>query len=104
MKSEGYEITPVRPGGVEVFGVKSVDGLKDVPPPLEIVNVFRNSEAVPQVVDEAIALGAKVLWLQEGVSHPEAEAKALKAGLQVFSNVCILKEHIRLVKKTTVLH
>src|ERR1700677_1095803 len=76
MKSQGYDIIPVRPGGEEILGVKSVDSLEKVPAPVEIVDVFRQSDAVPGIVDEAIAIGAKVLWLQEGVTHPEAEAKA----------------------------
>ena len=98
MQSQGYEIVPVRPGGETILGVQSVAALKDVPKPVEIVDVFRKSEAVPQIVDEAIAAGAKVLWLQEGVMHPEAEEKARKAGLKVFSDLCILKEHYRLVR------
>ena len=64
--------------------------------PVEIVDVFRKSDAVPEIVDEAIAVGAKVLWLQEGVFHAVAEEKARKAGLVVISDRCILKEHARL--------
>jgi predicted CoA-binding protein len=99
MQSEGYEIVPVRPGGEVILGVKSVENLEKVPAPVEIVDVFRNSDAVPDIVDEAIAVGAKVLWLQEGVTHSDAEAKAKKAGLKVFSNLCILKEHARLLRR-----
>jgi predicted CoA-binding protein len=99
MQDQGYEIIPVRPpAGTEILGVKSVGRLSDVPGPLEIVDVFRNSDAVPEIVDEAIKLKAKVLWLQEGVSHPASEAKARAAGIRVFSNLCILKEHVRLMK------
>ncbi|MDZ4676184.1 MAG: CoA-binding protein [Oligoflexia bacterium] len=98
MQNQGYQITPVRPGGEIILGVKAVDNLASVPGPVEIVDVFRKSEAVPQIVDEAIAVGAKVLWLQEGVTHPQAEEKARKAGLKVFSDLCILKEHARLIK------
>ena len=97
MQSQGYEITPVRPGGETILGVKAVENLSDVPDPLEIVDVFRKSEAVPEIVDEAIRLKAKALWLQEGVVHPAAEEKARKAGLLVVSNRCILKEHRRLI-------
>ena len=97
MQSHGYEIIPVRPpGGEEILGVKSVATLADIKGPLEIVDVFRKSDAVPEIVDEAIGLKAKVLWLQEGVFHPIAEEKARKAGLIVFSDLCILKEHAKI--------
>ena len=96
MQSQGYEIFPVRPGGETILGVKAVDDLSQVAKPVEIVDVFRRSENVPEIVDQAIAVGAKVLWLQEGVMHPVAEEKARAAGLKVFSDLCILKEHRRL--------
>lgn len=96
MQKHGYKITPVRPGGLEILGEKSVDNLKDVPKPVEIVDVFRNSDAVPQIVDEAIKAGAKVLCLQMGVMHPLTEEKARAAGLKVFSDLCIKVEHARL--------
>jgi len=98
MQEHGYEITPVRPGGDQILGVRSVASLSELPKPVEIVDVFRTSDAVPGIVDEAIKVGAKVLWLQEGVIHPAAEEKARKAGLKVFSNVCVLKEHHRLFR------
>lgn len=98
MQSQGYNIFPVRPGPSEkILGVNSVEKLKDVPQPLEIVDVFRRNEAVPEVVEDAIAAGAKVLWLQEGVTHPVAEERARRAGLKVFSDLCILKEYARLL-------
>jgi predicted CoA-binding protein len=99
MQEHGYEITPVRPGGEVVLGKKSVDTLSDVSGPLEIVDVFRKSDAVPEIVDEAIRLKAKVLWLQEGVTHHIAEEKARNAGLIVISDRCILKEHHKLDQK-----
>src|SRR6202022_4739611 len=77
MQAQGYEITPIRPEpSEEILGVSSIESLSDLPKPVEIVNVFRRSDAVPQIVEEAIAVGAKVLWLQEGVMHPVAEEKA----------------------------
>lgn len=97
MQEHGYEITPIRPGGETILGVRAVEALKDLQPPVEIVDVFRASDAVPEIVDAAIAVKAKVLWLQEGVIHPVAEEKARKAGLIVFSDLCILKEHHRLI-------
>jgi uncharacterized protein len=99
MQSQGYDITPVRPGDDTILGKKSVNSLKELTGPVEIVDVFRKSDAVPQIVDEAIAAGAKVLWLQEGVTNPVAEEKARKAGLKVFSDLCILKEHARLMRQ-----
>ncbi len=95
MQSHGYKITPVRPGKETILGIESVESLKSLSVPPEIVDVFRKSEAVPQIVEEAIAFKAKVLWLQEGVFHPVAEEKARKAGLIVISDRCILKEHAK---------
>ena len=92
----GFDVVGVRPGIREVMGLKVYESLTAVPQPIEIVDVFRNSEFVPQIVDEAIRVKAKVLWLQEGVTHPEAEEKARAAGLKVISDRCILKEHRRL--------
>jgi predicted CoA-binding protein len=100
MQSKGYVITPIRPpGGEIILGEKALNSLSELPKPVEIVDVFRKSEAVPQIVDEAIKVGAKVLWLQEGVLNPLAEERARAAGLLVFSDLCILKEHRRLIKK-----
>ena len=93
----GFDVVGVRPGIREVMGLKVYESLTAVPQPIEIVDVFRNSEFVPQIVDEAIRVKAKVLWLQEGVTHPEAEEKARAAGLKVISDRCILKEHRRLL-------
>lgn len=89
----GYEVVGVNPGQDKILGRPCYSTLKDVPGPLEIVNVFRSPEHVPAVVDEAIALGAKAIWLQLGVGHPAAEAKARKAGLLVVSEACIKVEH-----------
>jgi predicted CoA-binding protein len=95
--NKGYEIYGVNPGHTEILGRPCFASLKEVPKPIHIVDVFRNSEAVPAIVDEAIALKAKCIWLQEGVTHPEAEEKARQAGLFVISDHCILKEHRRLL-------
>jgi hypothetical protein len=93
--TEDYEVNGVRPGEEEILGVPVYPSLRDVPGPLQIVNVFRASKHIPALVDELVPLGAKVLWLQEGVSHPEAERKARSAGIFVISNRCIMKEHER---------
>lgn len=88
----GYRIVPVRPGGGEILGEKVYGSLSEIPFPIEIVDVFRQSEAVGPIADEAVAIGAKVLWLQEGVTNPEAEERARAAGLTVVSDLCMLKE------------
>jgi len=77
----------------DVLGEKCYPDLKSVPIPIEIVDIFRRSELVPEVVDEAISIGAKVIWMQEGVVHEEAAAKARAAGLDVVMDRCILVDH-----------
>jgi predicted CoA-binding protein len=96
MIDAGYEIFGVRPAQKEILGRPCYASISEVPKPLEIVDVFRASEAIPELVDELLPLKPKVLWLQEGVSHPEAERKASAAGIVVISDRCILKEHMRL--------
>jgi predicted CoA-binding protein len=100
LKSKGYRIIPVRPDGEEVLREKVYHSLMEIPRDVEvdIVDIFRKSEDVPPVVDEAIQRGGKVVWMQEGVIHKEAEAKAEKAGLKVVMDRCIKKEHQRLIR------
>lgn len=94
MIQNGYDITGVRPAGPEkILHRPCFKSLKDVPGPLEIVNVFRASEHIPALVEELIPFKPKVLWLQLGISHPQAEARAQAAGIQVISNRCIMIEH-----------
>ena len=95
MKRAGYRIIPVNPGHAEILGEKCYRTLDDVTEPVDIVNVFRRSEYVPDIAEMAIRKGAKVLWLQEGIIHKEAAEKARAAGLEVVMNTCILKEHMR---------
>lgn len=97
MQSRGYRIIPVNPNESEVLGEKSWATLDDIPEPVDIVDVFRRSECVPEIVDAAIRIGAKGVWLQEGVVHEEAAEKARAAGLDVVMDRCILKEHRRMV-------
>jgi uncharacterized protein len=92
----GYRIIPVNPGVLSILGERSYPTLHDIPEPVDMVDVFRRSEAVPAIAQEAIAIGANSLWLQEGVVHEEAAALAKAAGLQVVMDRCILKEHERL--------
>jgi uncharacterized protein len=95
MQSAGYRIIPVNPAETEVLGEKSYARLEDIPERVDIVDIFRRSEAVPAIVDAAIRIGARGIWMQEGVTHPEAAEKARRAGLFVIANTCILKEHIK---------
>jgi predicted CoA-binding protein len=93
MKRQGYRIIPVNPGHAEILGEKAYRALEDIPEPVEIVNIFRRSEQVGPVVDSAIKIGAKVVWMQEGIENEEAADKARAAGLEVVMDRCILKEH-----------
>ncbi len=95
MQSHGYRIIPVNPHETRVLGEKAYPALEEVPEPLEIVVIFRRSEHVPGIVESAIARGAKVIWMQEGVRHERAAGRARKAGLEVIQDRCILKEHAR---------
>lgn len=99
MQEQGYRIIPVNPNETEVLGEKSYPDLLAVPVPVDIVDVFRRSEFVPDVMDQAIRIGAKALWMQEGVQHAEAAAKGRAAGLIVVENLCILREHRRISRR-----
>ena len=93
LQRAGYRIIPVNPNETEVLGEKCYPRLEDVPEPVDVVDVFRHPEHVPPVADSAIAVGAKVLWLQLGIENPAAAEKARAAGLTVVENACILVEH-----------
>jgi hypothetical protein len=93
MQRQGYRIIPVNPTVPSTLGEKSYPTLSDVPEKIDIVNVFRRSVFVPEIVDEVIRLKLPALWLQEGVIHEEAAEKARQAGIFVVMDRCILKEH-----------
>lgn len=95
MKARGYRIIPVNPNETSVLGEKSYAAIEDVPEPLGIVVIFRRPEHVPAIVDGAIRMGAKVIWMQEGVVHEGAAARARRAGLEVVQDRCILKEYAK---------
>jgi predicted CoA-binding protein len=95
MQSHGYHIIPVNPEIKGALGEKAVPTLADVQGKIDIVDVFRRSEFVPEIVDEAIRLKVPAIWLQEGVIHEKAAEKARKAGIFVVMDLCILKEHRR---------
>jgi uncharacterized protein len=94
MKASGYRIIPVNPNVNEVLGEKAYPSLDDVPEPFEIVDIFRRSEYVPEIVEAAIRRQAKVIWMQETVIHEPAAERARAAGLDVIMDRCILKEHM----------
>ena len=95
LKAYGFEITPVNPAYEEVMGFRSYPDLDSVPAPLEVVDIFRRPKDVPAIVDDAIRLGAKVIWMQLGVVHMEARQTALDAGLAVVMDRCMKIEHAR---------
>ena len=96
MQSSGYRIIPVNPFETEVLGEKAYSELDRVPGTVDIVDIFRRSEFVPEIVEAAIRIGARAIWMQEGVVHEDAAARARAAGLEVVMDRCILKEHRRL--------
>jgi len=97
LKSQGYRVIPVNPTAKEILGEISYPDLHSVPEPIEVVQVFRRPEDVPPVVDQAIQIGAKVVWMQLGISHAEAARKAEAAGLKVVMDHCMRVEHMRLI-------
>lgn len=95
MRENGYRVIPVNPNEEQVFGEKSFSTLGEVPEKIDLVDIFRRSEAAGDVVDDAIKIGAKAVWLQEGVIDDDAAQRALSAGLLVVMDRCWLKEHVR---------
>jgi predicted CoA-binding protein len=100
LQSVGYRVIPVNPLEKEVLGEKCYARLEDIPEKVDIVDIFRRSEFVPDIVDSAIRIGARAVWMQEGVIHHEAAERARRAGLFVTMNACILKEHVRRLRLT----
>jgi predicted CoA-binding protein len=95
LQSAGYRIIPVNPHEREVLGEKSYARLEDIPEKIDIVDVFRRSEYVPEIVESAIRIQAAAIWMQEGVIHQQAAEQARRAGMIVVIDCCILKEHIK---------
>jgi predicted CoA-binding protein len=96
MLDHGYTVIPVNPAYPEVLGQKCYPSLRDIPRKVDIVDCFRRVEDIPAIVDEAIGIGARVLWMQLGVIHPEAARKAEAAGLEVVMDRCVKIEYARL--------
>ncbi|MES1947551.1 CoA-binding domain-containing protein [Salinisphaera sp. C84B14] len=97
LQSEGFDIVPVNPNEREVLGVNAFPDLRHVTGMTDVVDVFRSSEHVPQIVDACIERHVRTLWLQEGVIHHEAAQKAVDAGIEVIMDRCMLKEYRRLL-------
>jgi uncharacterized protein len=97
MKEHGYQIFPVNPGLDQVFSEKCYPSLSAIPDQVEIVDIFRRAEFVDEIVKEAIQIGAKVIWMQEGIINENAAQKAIDAGMQVVMDRCIKTEYARLM-------
>jgi uncharacterized protein len=99
MQASGYRIIPVNPNETEILGERVWASLEDIPDHVDIVDIFRRPECVPEIVDSAIRIGAKGIWMQEGVVNDEAAGRARAAGLEVVMDRCILKEHRKMLAK-----
>jgi predicted CoA-binding protein len=99
MQQQGYRILPVNPAIASALGETSYASLRDLPVKPDVVNVFRLPQFIPAIVDEMIELGLKNLWVQLGISNPEAAARAEQAGIRVVMDRCILVEHRRLAAR-----
>jgi predicted CoA-binding protein len=97
LKDHGYRIIPVNPTADEILGEKAYPDLESVPEKIDVVQIFRRPEDVPPVVESAIKVGAKVVWMQEGIVNEEAAQQARAAGLQVVMDTCMRATHRRLI-------
>jgi predicted CoA-binding protein len=95
LKQHGFRIIPVNPGCSEILGEKCYPSLRDIPFPVEVVDIFRKAEAIPGIVAEAIEVGAKAVWMQLGLTEPESARQARQAGLQVVMDHCMKIEYNR---------
>ncbi len=91
--SKGFKIFPVNPNIGNFLGIKSYKTLSDIKEKIDVVDIFRKSEFIESIIDEAIKIGAKTIWMQEGISDKKAAVKARVAGLTVIMNICMMKEH-----------
>jgi hypothetical protein len=99
LKEQGYRVIPVNPRETEVLGEKAYPDLCAVPDPIEVVDIFREAKAVPRVVAQAMYVGARAVWMQEGIVHEAAAARARRAGMAVVMDHCMMKEHRRIMGK-----
>lgn len=93
LQQVGYRVVPVNPNETEVLGERAYPSLKDVPIKIDIVDVFRRPEFTPAIADDAVAIGAKVLWLQSGIENEDAAARAKAGGLKVVMDACLATVH-----------
>jgi predicted CoA-binding protein len=98
LKENGFEIIPVNPGKPEILGERSYPDLASIPSDVDIVDIFRNIEAVPGIVEETIRIKSKVVWMQLGLSHNKSAQKARDAGMVAVQSKCIKVEHARLMR------
>jgi predicted CoA-binding protein len=96
LQREGFRIIPVNPKGGEILGEKAYPSLRDIPEPVDVVDVFRPSAETPDIAREAVAIGAKVLWLQEGIASEEADRIASEGGLKIVMDRCMGETHYQL--------
>ena len=97
LKDQGYRVIPVNPTATEILGEKTYPDLASIPENVDVVQVFRKPEDVPPVVEEAVKIGAKAVWMQEGIFHQDAAQTARDAGLQVVMDACMRASHRRLI-------
>lgn len=95
LQAAGYKIIPVNPGHEQILGEKCYPNLLEIPEKIDVVDIFRRSEEALPIVKDAVKIGAKAVWMQDGVEHPAAKELAEKAGLKVVMNDCILRQHRR---------
>jgi len=98
LQRAGYKVIPVSPREPEILGERAYASLRDIPVPIDIVDVFRRPDDTPPIADEAVAIGAKALWLQKGIANEEAAAKATAGGLAVVMDRCIGSTYDQLIK------
>lgn len=97
LKARGYRIVPVNPGAEEILGEKSYPNLESIKEPIDVVDVFRRPEHLPEIARQAVKIGAKVLWMQLGVANNDAARTAQAGGLEVVQDRCMMAEHSRLM-------
>lgn len=98
LKGEGYRIIPVNPNESEVLGEICYPNLTSIPEPVDLVDIFRLPKYVPDIVEEAIKMGAKAVWMQERIINEEAATRAREAGLKVVMDRCVYKEHVKMAR------
>jgi uncharacterized protein len=97
LKARGYRIIPVNPVAEEILGEKSYPNLESIPESVDVVDVFRRPEHVPEIANQAVKIGAKVLWMQVGVTNEDAARTAREGGLEVVQDRCMMADHSRLM-------